>query len=212
MRGYDTVKLRTAAIVGAGVLCSMGLYFYLWGADSGPTEVESLEPPYENMYPLGLSIDEVRNNETEENIRNGVVEEETPKGRVLLQYCENEKSFHYWSDYVQDYKYLEVSARKYAILFDCKDKYINIFRELVKSIEKHEAAEKEKEDKKKSKESVFATFKTYDSTGTPKLANEDGNVYKWKGKLSDWCAASSTEATEPEDKRNVSYLEYKGKN
>jgi hypothetical protein len=206
------LKLRTAAVVGAGVLCSMGIYFYLWGANSDSIEVELPGPPYENMYPLGLPVDEVRNNETEENMKNGIVEEETPKGRVLLQYCEDENSFHYWSDYVQDYKYLEVSARKYVILFDCKDKYINIFRELVKSIEKHEADEQKKKNKEESKKSVFATFKTYDSTGTPKLANEDGNIYKWKGKLNDRCAVSSTKTIESDNKRNVSYLEYKGKN
>ena len=213
MRGYDIPRLRTAAILGAGVLCSVGLYFYLLGPGGVPEDTDASEPPYENRYPLGLPVEEVRSNETEENIKKGIVEEETPKGKVLLQYCKEEDSFHYWSDYVQDYKYLEVSARKYVILFDCKDKYINIFRELVKSIEKHEAAEKDKEEKKEAgKASVFATFKSYEPTGTPKLANEAANVYKWKGKLNDRVAVSSVETTEPNNKRNVSYLEYKGKN
>ena len=90
-------------------------------------------------------MEDVRNDETEENIRNGVVEEETPKGKVILKYCEEENAFHYWSEHTQDYKYLEVSARKYVILFDCKDKYVNMFRELVKSIHKHDAAKREKE-------------------------------------------------------------------
>ena len=206
MRNY-----RSVAMASAGILCSLGLYFYLWGPDSTQTKGEPPEPPYENLYPLGFSVEEVRNNETEGNIDRGIVEEETPKGRLILRYCETDNSFHYWSDKPQDYKYLEVSARKYVILFDCKDKYINMFRELVKSIEKHDAAEQEKENPSKKESSVFATYKTYEVSGPPKLANEKANIYKWIGKLKDINVVPDKEVSPDEGKRKLSYLEYKRK-
>ena len=212
MRSYMR-SYRTSAMVGVGILCSVGLYIYIHKRNT-INLVEDLEPPYENRYPLGLSIEEVQNNETEENRINGVVEEETPKGKVILKYSEDENAFQYWSDNTQDYKYLEVSARKYVILFDCKDKYINIFRELVKSIEKHNAAEKEKEKNSGRKDSVFATFKSYESSNGPaKLANENANIYKCMGKLNDWRAVCKNHVPnqDQEQKRKLSYLEYKQK-
>jgi hypothetical protein len=206
MRNYQSM-----AMASAGILCSLGVYFYFWGTDNTPPQEEDTEPPYENLYPLGLSVEEVRNNETKENIDQDIVEEVTPKGKLILRYCDTDNCFLYWSNKPQDYKYLEVSARKYVILFDCKDKYINMFRELVKSIKKHDAAEQEKDNPSKKKSSVFATYKTYEVSGPPKLANEKANIYKWIGKLKDFNVVLDNEVSRDEGKRNLSYLEYKRK-
>ena len=96
----------------------------------------SLLVPYENLYPLGTPKDKI--NESVENLMYKRVEETTPEGKVILTYDEPSNTFFYWSEKTIKYKYLEVLSRKYVILFDCKENYINIFRELLKSLQKKE--------------------------------------------------------------------------
>ena len=59
-----------------------------------------------------------------------------------MKYNDDVERFEYWSDKSIRYKYLEVVSRKYVIIYDCKDKYVNMFKELL------EAMDKAKEEKK----------------------------------------------------------------
>ena len=126
------------------------------------------EPVYEFFYGLGTTKENLT--ETDENIEKQQVEEETPDGKVVLRW--EDDTFIYWTDKQITYKYLETVARKYVILYDCKEKYINIFKELYNlSVEKEEPV----------KESVFIKSKTVDRKKG--FVPEKSNKYKWKGKL-----------------------------
>lgn len=95
--------------------------------------------PYENTYPLNttLLIDE-----TEENLTRRHVQEVTPEGLVTMTYDVPSSSFFYWSEKKIAYKYLEVVARKFVLLYNCKEVYINMFRELLKALPKRRVKER----------------------------------------------------------------------
>jgi hypothetical protein len=138
---------------------------------------EPAETPYECRYTLDTSS----LFETPDNLAKGQVEDITPEGRVRMRLTDG--VFEYWSERAQHYKYLEAVARKYVIVYDCRDQYINMFRELLKA---REAVP--------SKSSVYATLKK-----NPKsVVNAVANRYKWLGKY--------VETVAP---RGMSYSEFK---
>jgi hypothetical protein len=128
---------------------------------------------YENLYGFGLKKEQLI--ESNENIEKQRVEEETPDGNAVLQW--EDDHFVYWSDQQISYKYLETLARKYVILYDCRDKYINIYKELYKAHLKTET-------ETIPQESVFVKAKPVVQRKTG-LVPEKTNVYRWKGKLSE---------------------------
>ena len=148
---------------------------------------------YESQFTLDLTPDNI--NENEDNILNGVVEEDTPEGRVIMKYDTNGTCFHYWSDKVKSYKYLEAVARKYCILYNCRENYINMFKELIKSME-NKKIERKIED-------IFVTFKKYENKTDNKLVNERANIYKWKAPL------HSFRPVQKEQVKQIKYSEYK---
>jgi hypothetical protein len=70
----------------------------------------------------------------------------------------NRTSFTYYSDTAIPYRYLEVVARKYVIINNCREIYY-IMEEQLKPLIKEEKKEKEKE-----KNSVFAKLKSYNQS------------------------------------------------
>ena len=143
--------------------------------------------PYEFKYPLNLEAEE-----TDENKKLKRVEENTPAGHVYMTYDELTNTFFYWSDKAVAYKYLDVLARKYVIVYDCKDVYVNIFRELIKSSFKKEEEKKEV--------GPYATFKNY-SPKRRRPLKERTNSYKYLGK---WVNAIPVNTY-----KTGSYLDYK---
>jgi hypothetical protein len=133
--------------------------------------------PYEALYPLDT---QEPIHESIENRMQKRVEETTPEGKVLLTYDENSNMFFYWAPKPIAYRYLEVVARKYVLVYDCKDRYVNMSAELLKAVK---AVPKEVV---KPIDSPFATFKSYNTLAhkkpSTKIANELGNVYKHIGK------------------------------
>lgn len=143
-----------------------GWYFY-------PTSpVVQREIPYENKYMLGSTVDEA-----EDLKAIGVVEEITPEGLVRMKW-DNGK-FFYWSVRPIQYKYLETVARKFVIVYKCKENYINIFKEL--------AIAAQKPTSEPVHPSVFASFKQYNTKRhqiqNVSIINEKCNQYTWKGKI-----------------------------
>ncbi len=143
---------------------------------------------YEFKYPLNTLAEE-----TDENKKLKRVEENTPEGHVYMTYDEVTNTFLYWSNKAVAYKYLDVLARKYVIVYDCKEVYVNIFREIIKSSFK-------KEEEKEEKESPYATFKS-----KPKKRyrpfKERTNLYKYLGKWTDTISVNTY--------KKESYLDYK---
>jgi len=119
-------------------------------------------------------------------LSNNFVIENTPQGNVLMHYNKQKESFTYYSDLTIPYRYLEVVARKYVKMFDCRPLFIDMEEELKlveekwtkeyerkkeKELKEKALKEKEKELKdqeqeskdkeKESKKNVFAKFKSY---------------------------------------------------
>ena len=123
--------------------------------------------PYEFTYPLNSEAEE-----TEENKRMKRVEEVTPEGKVYMTYQEENNHFLYWADKAIQYKYLDVAARKYVIVYDCKQFYVNMFRELFNK----------KIPEKKEEKGPFVVYKSYKKVIDPRYVKEKTNQFKYLGK------------------------------
>lgn len=154
-----------------------GLYLYRKPA---PSPSKPLEIPYENLYMLGTTGNEADAPEETEELKNmGVVEETTPEGTVRMKFADG--IFLYWSNRAIQYKYLETVARKYVMVYDCREHYINIFEELAI------AAAKPKQEPVHP--AIFASFKKYNTKRKQikhYIVNEKSNQYNWKGKISEY--------------------------
>jgi len=156
-----------------------GLYLYTKPA---PSVTQPREIPYENLYMLKYSTgDEADKPEETEELKNmGVVEETTPEGTVRMKFADG--IFLYWSHRAIQYKYLETVARKYVMVYDCREHYINIFEELAI------AAAKPKQEPVHP--AIFASFKKYNTKRKQikhnYIVNEKSNQYNWKGKISEY--------------------------
>jgi len=184
-------------------------------ADDGDNEIENndekkvvvpFEEKYQSIYnekkrkmvELKKEKEETEKMETKEEkkeelklSKNNYIIEYTPLGNVAMFYDCDRESFCYYSDNVIPYKYLETVARKYILVFDCLDLYVDMKEELEKIrnkilLEKEKAKEEERKEMEKKaniengsgggggdgvgKKSVFTKFKSYNTgsmgTGT----------------------------------------------
>jgi hypothetical protein len=83
-------------------------------------------------------------------LKNTIVMEMTPNGNVIMYWDNSRDAFVYYSDSTIPYRFLEVVARKYAIVNDC----LNIF------IIRKEEEEDKSEDKSEAKDKSEATVKS----------------------------------------------------
>jgi hypothetical protein len=152
---------------------------------------------YESYYPLNTLKETLQ--ETTDNIQKEQVEEETPEGKVIMKYNKDDNFFFYWSEKPQMYRYLETVARKYVILYDCKDVYVNMYKELLKSLQ----------EKEPMIQGPYAKFKSYNTSSTTHikhtLTRERANKYKYMGKKQE------VQQT-PIPFKPINFLEYKNKN
>ena len=125
-------------------------------------------------------------NEKIDKLANSYVIEKTPIGNVLMIYKRDSESFQYYSDSSVPYRYLEVVARKYVKMFNCRPLYIDMEEELKifeEKWEKENAIKKLKEEEQKkleesiknkenlvqTKKNVFAKFKNYNKDAGGKI-------------------------------------------
>ena len=92
-----------------------------------------------------------------DNLKNSFVMETTPNGNVLMFWDNKRASFTYYSDTSIPYRYLEVVARKYVIMNNCREIYY-IMEEQLKPLKKEEIVEKKEE------KNVFAKLKSYNQS------------------------------------------------
>jgi hypothetical protein len=90
-----------------------------------------------------------------ENLKNNFIMEMTPHGNVIMFWNENNEVFSYYSDGTMPYRFLEVVARKYVIMYDCKDLYY-VMEEQMKEVIVETVSKKKEETS-----SVFAKLKNY---------------------------------------------------
>ena len=118
--------------------------------------------PYEDKYKDKLKakdkLSEDKLSDTFlDNLNNSFVMETTPNGNVLMFWDNERASFTYYSDTSIPYRYLEVVARKYVIMNNCREIYF-IMEEQLKPLKKEEIVEKKEE------KNVFAKLKSYNQS------------------------------------------------
>jgi len=154
-------------------------------------EIKREEIKYENKYLE--KYNKISNNELLENdktyqtdflknLKNNYIIEQTPLGNVAMCFNIDKDSFVYYSDSTIPYRFLETIARKYVIVHNCKQIFINMDQELEK-YQKRKENESKKEvehentsvnvisNSSKKSSSVFANFKSYNTDSkTPSMA------------------------------------------
>jgi hypothetical protein len=196
-----------------GVAVSSALFYYLYSnfpqismdmfnskddskesSDTSMVEVASYENKYYDKY------DEMESDDLDEDyvksLKNNVLYEMTPKGRIIMYYDFEKESFTYYCD-TKDvpYLYLETVARKYALTYHCKKIVVDIKRELDVAKETNVANDNKSKtlalvDAKKT-DNLFASFKSYNRKGTggSKTMNkkfilrQNANRYSYSGKV-----------------------------
>jgi len=146
------------------------------------TEKEKPITKFEDMYLDKMKTMEEKEIDVEKlkNLANSFVIESTPLGNVLLHWDNNKDTFVYYSDHIIPYRFLEVIARKYVIINDCKKLYVNMEDE-IKAAEKKvqdkkrqqeekEMLQKENANKTEPKKNVFAKLKNYNRDNSIKSA------------------------------------------
>lgn len=145
-----------------------------------------------------LSERNLSNNELND-LKNKIINEKTPRGDIILYYNNETETFFYYCNTKEiPYQYLEVVARHYVCIHDCKNIYYdhddNQLRNKKVNLdqkEKEEEVEKEKEkenDVPLPRKSIFASFMSY-NTGNVKIKKETEkkvNRYTYKGKIEDY--------------------------
>ena len=131
---------------------------------------------------LGEALERARQNVIQArlaHLTNSYVMEKTPVGNVIMMYQHEKGSFLYYSDSNVPYRYLEVVARKYVKMFDCRPLYVDMEEELrlveEERVRKADAlALVKKMDAAvapvPAKKSVFAQFKKYNKEAGSKIA------------------------------------------
>jgi len=113
--------------------------------------------------------------ENYKNHKNNIIIEKTPTGNVAMFYDSVSETFTYYSDNTIPYRFLEVVARKYVLVYNCIELYIDMEDELEKKklldkqlkdkkleeIEYNQNQNQNNHSDKVEKKSVFAKFKSY---------------------------------------------------
>jgi hypothetical protein len=190
--------------------------------------------PYEDKYKDKIKGDEqflLLSKNSLDNLKNSFVMETTPNGNVLMFWDNDRSSFTYYSDTSIPYRYLEVVARKYVIMNNCREIYY-IMEEQLKPLKKEEIIKEEEKEEK----TVFAKLKSYNqssimntknipskkqnlSTHLPRiqinqkeenkneiLLKENANRYSYEGKLINF---SFLKKPKKRINENISFSEFK---
>jgi len=129
-----------------------------------------LQDEQQNQHEIENSIEKYK------NYKNNVIIEKTPIGNVAMFYDSDNETFNYYSDNTIPYRFLEVVARKYVLIYNCIELYIDMEYELEKKklldIQAKDKKFQEMNDNQTQsqnkdtvkiieKKSVFAKFKSY---------------------------------------------------
>ena len=186
-------------IVDSSTIGSIFLYYYMKNTNS--QIVVKTEEPYENKYYDKFDLLEVEELEEDyvKGLKNNILYESTPKGKVIMYYDHDKDSFIYYCDTKDiSYLYLEAVARKYALTYSCKKIVVDIKAELKRAkdikagnnvVDSKSVGDKSVGDGK-SVDGLFASFKEYNKkSGVQNTMNkkfvlrQNANRYSYKGKI-----------------------------
>jgi len=154
---------------------------------------------FQNRYydELEALIDQEVSVERRKELSTVYLQEMTPDGEIVLTYDDNAEAFRYYSDNFLkvSYQTLDVLARKFAVLYNCKALCINARQELLFAQEKIEkdrqSTVKQLDNPHPQPRSIFAKFKKYDKATTSNIKQdvntipvpEKSNRFIYKGNL-----------------------------
>lgn len=178
---------------------------------------------YEDKYDFS-NINKIECVSVDELNMNSYVFENTPLGTVIMRFNKDLECFEYWSNKHILYKYLQTVARKYACMMNCIDVYkvVSSDKLVDSNILNSDGLEddgldydsqEDKEDKEDS--NVFATYKKYNKNkhssllhGCNKEIEEENNIYKHAGKISDFKFIKKDDY-EIKKEKNITFDEFK---
>lgn len=180
---------------------------------------ESYETPCEYRYPIEEALDDG------DIPTSSYIMEYTPNGTVLMKYNVDNQQFEYWGARSVSYKYLETVARKFVTSFHCSRIYHD-WNPYKKQTEEQKTTDPDTdkvpdkvfEDEPKNEpteenNSVFATFKNYNTHNQPntqKGKQKVRNHYVHKGTLSDWYTSPMSQTTTTkQDNVGIDFSTYK---
>ena len=198
---YSTDDLNLLFLVHITVILLIFVFFvliYLVG-DPPPkplSVLEKSEPKFSDLYPL---VGEGGVEETENNVQLWQVEEDVPdSGRTVLRRTDGAVGeFEYWADRSVSFANLETLARKWVLVYNQPEVYLERKREIV--------VRPSVEDTAKTANSVFASLKTYKPSTVVK--KEQCNVYRWRGKVRE--VPTLEKKVEETPVRTVRYSDFK---
>jgi len=189
------------------------IFMFCYITNKGTVESMVKKEIYETKFYDKFDLLEMKELEKEyvNGLKNSVLYEYTPKGRVIMYYDAENESFIYYCDTKDiSYLYLEAVARKYALMYDCKQIVVDIKKELkyAKDVKNGTVAVVNAPKLIDNKSDVFASFKNYNKkSGGPNNGNkkyilrQKANRYSYKGKVNEF------DFTKPND-----YKSHEGEN
>ena len=187
-------------------------------------DLEDYKIPYIETYDLEKVTND--NVETLDYEINSVLET-TPDGIVVMRYNKTDEGFDYWADKQISYKHLEVVARKFVTVFQCKEFYIDQKKymkdkldKIKKEIEENKKTiQEKKENAEQGKtdddddDDVFAKLKSNKPNLKLKFTKDDftpeiGTKFMKKGKIAESILEKKIEADEKVVK-NVKFSDWK---
>ena len=105
---------------------------FIWEPLRKRFDNEVLPPlPYKVRYPLDEN--DASSNDLELMIQNVIVEN-TPDGTVFMRYNADQEGFEYWSENTIDFAYLDTVARKYVLIYKCKNAYTEMEEVIIEEV------------------------------------------------------------------------------
>ena len=222
----DMFKNNRNMVLGTSAIVStMMMFYYIKTRINAPTKnnintTSKKNNRYETKYYDAFDL--LENEELDEqrlsNMKNNVLYENTPKGRVIMYYDKETESFHYYCDTKDiSYLYLETVARKYALTYDCKHIVVDIKNELkiAKDI-KDGKYDKDETVIDKPKNDIYASFKNYNkksgeiANGNKKyILRKHANRYSYKGRTSDFSLIKPYEYKSQKTEDKMDYETFK---
>lgn len=211
-----------------------GVLGYMAMCVPSPEEVEARRRNKEILdYNMGF-VDELGEMEEREltdeeliGLSLGVVEDETPFGKVAMTYSSDSESYWYYADSKNvPYMTLDAVARQFASKYDCKVVCVNYKEEWEKSKAAAILDEKSAKDKDKDKDKedagerdVFANFKSYNTNKTRKdsikrrryrIMTDKSNQFSHKGTMAEYKRGQEAKNV-CANKKQISFSEFKTK-
>ena len=153
----------------------------------------------------------------------GVYEEETPAGKVIMTYDDDAGVFNYYCDRYISNKMLEVVCRGFVLKYECYNKLVDYTEEGIKrySVLQKVLEEKEKikqEETKSKDDDVFADMKPYNKKKSENSTNNcdimiktNFNKFKNCGRLENYNTTSKPKTLSEGIQQGISYNDFKNK-